>query len=283
MAKKKTNAKLKSFKAAALELNEVVGIEPPIETEGVTLEELASKIKEAATLLYEDDEFSKGTEKVIAYVTKEAAEGEEEPEEEQEEPEVSEEPEEEDEVEDEVEDAEVIEEEEETPAEEPETLDKDELLIQVEKAPNRKALLKIAMGEDFFDALDDEMPNLKTEEKLRAAMLGLFEEGGKAKPKKKSKAKKKAPKKKAKKEIAKKPPKKKGAKSLMQQCRDYLEDLIEEGGHTREELVEMAAEAIPGLKENSIQAVITNSKNPKYNKLSKLVVKAEDGTLEFEG
>jgi len=45
----------------------------------------------------------------------------------------------------------------------------------------------------------------------------------------------------------------------------------------------MAAEAIPGLKENSIQAVITNSKNPKYNKLSKLVVKAEDGTLEFEG
>lgn len=79
MAKKKDY--LDQLAAAAEDLNEVLGLEPPIETDGVTKSNLESKITEAAGLLAEEDEITKGTRAIIDSLTEQKEPEEEEEEE----------------------------------------------------------------------------------------------------------------------------------------------------------------------------------------------------------
>ena len=64
----------------------------------------------------------------------------------------------------------------------------------------------------------------------------------------------------------------------------YFAPLIESGKYTAKELTAMAlAEGrFPKLTESTIRTFLTDSKNPKYNKFDRLVVKTEDGKLTFQ-
>lgn len=61
----------------------------------------------------------------------------------------------------------------------------------------------------------------------------------------------------------------------------YLESLISTGSYTQRELVEMVHGSYPDVKEATINTMITDSRNPKYNKLSKLTTKTADGKIIF--
>lgn len=61
----------------------------------------------------------------------------------------------------------------------------------------------------------------------------------------------------------------------------YLESLISTGSCTQKELVEMVHGSYPDVKETTINTMITDSRNPKYNKLSKLTTKTADGKIKF--
>ena len=60
-----------------------------------------------------------------------------------------------------------------------------------------------------------------------------------------------------------------------------LTPLIEEAKYTKKELVIVAVELLPHLSVSTIQTILTDAKNPKYNKFEKLVVIDENGILKF--
>ena len=61
----------------------------------------------------------------------------------------------------------------------------------------------------------------------------------------------------------------------------FFQKLIEEGKYTQKELVEMAMTEFPHLSKSTFQTVLTDCRNPKYNKLPKLVLRDENGILYF--
>jgi type IV secretory pathway VirB10-like protein len=234
MAKK---SKLDRFKAAAKDLNKTIGIEPPIETEDVSIEVLTEKLLEAKSILYKEDPISKNTQKVLDYISAERAKAVEEAESataDQEKPaEEPKEPAKEKEVpagNEEVEakpkkesskpkEPKKVEKDKE-PAEEAEEINEEELRAEVEKMDNRKKMLLAVKGNDFFEPIRADLKNLKTKEALKDAMLALFSEDApvedstetpakeaeaeEAKPAKEEKPKKKAEKKPTKKKAKKK-------------------------------------------------------------------------------
>ena len=293
MAKNKTKKTKKTKKkseldlvvAAAEELNEVLGLEPAIDTEDVDIDDLKAKLVEASELITEDDEFTEDTAKVLESI---APEDEEEDEEFEEDEEIEDDDLEEDEEEEEDDD---FEEEEEDEEEEDDDLE--ELREAVESAGKRKDLLKLAQKEEIFAELKSKLPKLKSIKALKGAMLSVLDteeaeeaeaeehaEEPKAKSKKAAKAKGKA-KSSAKEKSSK--PKKKG-KSATQACRDFLEKTItaKKGKYTRKELTELAVEEFPDVAKSTIQTILTDGKNPKYNKFPKLLVEDEDGKVKFK-
>jgi hypothetical protein len=63
----------------------------------------------------------------------------------------------------------------------------------------------------------------------------------------------------------------------------FLTPLIEKGKLTKTQLVEKAHEKFPDLAISSLQTMLTDAKNPKYNKFAKLVEQDENGVLTFKG
>lgn len=63
----------------------------------------------------------------------------------------------------------------------------------------------------------------------------------------------------------------------------FFEPLIQTGQHTAKELLEQAKASgqFDSKKESTIRTLITDSKNPKYNRFPKLVIKGEGGKLSF--
>lgn len=61
----------------------------------------------------------------------------------------------------------------------------------------------------------------------------------------------------------------------------YLSTLLKAGKYTRKDLIEKAVTEVPELKKVSVQTLLTDSKNPKYNKFPKLVQEKEGGILGF--
>lgn len=61
----------------------------------------------------------------------------------------------------------------------------------------------------------------------------------------------------------------------------FLSALIEEGKMTQKEICVRAQELFPDLKPSTISTLLSDSKNPKYNKFPKLVIKSEINILSF--
>ena len=100
---------------------------------------------------------------------------------------------------------------------------------------------------------------------------------GKKEPAKAVKADK-APKAAKTKETAPTLPKKQSNTEILLQ---FLQPLIAKGKFTQKELIEKARALQLPIKENTVSTFLTDSRNPKYNKFDKLVVKNEQGILSF--
>ena len=84
------------------------------------------------------------------------------------------------------------------------------------------------------------------------------------------------------KEEKKAPAKAPGKKpSVIPETMAFLEPLIAKGKFTQKELVEKVSEKV-GITTSYAQTFLTDSRNPKYNKFDKLVVKNEQGILSFK-
>jgi thiaminase len=62
---------------------------------------------------------------------------------------------------------------------------------------------------------------------------------------------------------------------------NFLTDLIESEKFTQKQLAKIACESIENVCESTVTTLLVDSKNPKYNKFAKLVVKTENNTLKF--
>jgi hypothetical protein len=61
----------------------------------------------------------------------------------------------------------------------------------------------------------------------------------------------------------------------------FLAALIAEGKYTQKELKAKGWEKFPEVAKSTIETVLVDSKNPKYNRFPKLVVKSDKGLLAF--
>lgn len=76
-------------------------------------------------------------------------------------------------------------------------------------------------------------------------------------------------------------PKKQSKSSSTQEMMVEVELLLKKGKYTRKEIIEKVSKKIPDLKLTSIGTVVSDAKNPKYNKFDKLVKQNEKGILSF--
>jgi hypothetical protein len=60
-----------------------------------------------------------------------------------------------------------------------------------------------------------------------------------------------------------------------------LTPFIEKGNKTKKELMEIGHENLPHLSDSTLSTVLTDAKNPKYNKFEKLVKVTEKGMYIF--
>lgn len=91
------------------------------------------------------------------------------------------------------------------------------------------------------------------------------------------------PKKQAKKEVPaqKEKVKKEKGPSLTSKRVEFLSPLIKEGKYTKKQLLEMYMKKNKGENEVGVATLLTDAKNPKYNKFDKLVISGENGILKF--
>jgi len=62
---------------------------------------------------------------------------------------------------------------------------------------------------------------------------------------------------------------------------DYIKALIEEGEHTRKDLVAKVIEKFPEETPSTVGTVVSDSLNPKYSKFGKVAHKTSDGKITF--
>lgn len=219
MAKKKDY--LDQLADAAEELNEVLGLEPAIETDGITKGALEDKIKEASTLLAEEDEISKATQQVLHKLTgpAETEQGE-------------------------------------APSEEEEETDDefvDSLRQSVTNAKNRKELKALAKAEPEFASIKKQLPNLKTTKELKAAMLEVLEQApSPSKPEPAPKAKASAKEKQTPKPQAKSKGKKPGVIATIV---EIIENCGKEGV-TKEEIHQVLVKKFPDKQAKSMKNTV---------------------------
>lgn len=61
----------------------------------------------------------------------------------------------------------------------------------------------------------------------------------------------------------------------------YLSGLIEKGKHTRKQIIEMAMKKFPERSINTFSTLLSDGKNPKYNKFASLIKVDDKGILSF--
>lgn len=71
-------------------------------------------------------------------------------------------------------------------------------------------------------------------------------------------------------------------KSSTKEKVEFLTPFIKKGTFTAVQLLDLACEEFKDSTRSAISTIISDSKNPKYNKFHALVIKKEDGTLKFE-
>jgi uncharacterized membrane protein YgaE (UPF0421/DUF939 family) len=235
----------KQLRAAAAELNKVCSLDPPIDTKG-TIEDLSKDIQEVINaedpIIQEGDKFSTTTQAVLD----ELGEGK---------------------------------------GEEDNPLKDD-----IEAAETRSDLVEIVKANDEFKEIKSKLSSYKTSKDLKIAMLDILsveadeqqetaeeihERNVGSKPVRTSSKEGAAPSKVTKERFA--PKKSTGAERV-----DFLTPLIASGKHTKADLVEMASKEFPDVSVSTLQTMLTDAKNPKYNKFKKLVVQNEDGVMSFK-
>lgn len=149
----------------------------------------------------------------------------------------------------------------------------DNLVDQINDAPTMKGLKIIAKDLDEFKSLRGILTKYKTKDDLREVMLEMLEDEGKE------------PEPEPKKELAaKKTPAAKttGKRSAAADRVKFLTPLIKQRKLTKVELTDMAEEEFPDVTRSTLQTMLTDAKNPKYNKFDKLVVQDEKGVMSFK-
>lgn len=261
---------------AYLELDEVVGIEPPIEYEEMGLNALAKEVHETVVALVEpEDEFTAKTQKVFDLLAEMYDEDDD-----------DEEPEEDDEQEDEDEDdddEEVFEEEEDDEPEdrpEPKVDEPEETasLIDRLKPIRKKVELHALLDEPEFKKVKDAFLTENNPIKLKKRMTDyLQQEPVEEKPKSEKPAKKVSAKPKA-----EKPKAKDGKRATMKERIAFIEELIKSGKKlTRKEIVDELDVNFPFNSRASHQTIITDGKNPNIGRFSHLLVEDKSGILSF--
>jgi len=262
---------------AAVELNEVLGLEPEIETEEVTEAYLEEKVGEACSLVREDDEFTDQTDQIVAEFLQSDEDAVEEETDSEETSEVETEMAETTNAGEEVEEAEEVE------GEDAEEYSLAEIREFVEGTKKRKDLRVFAQEfPDTFKPVIDEMNEggLRSGEDFKESMLSRLDEleadeedfevvddadesdVDPADEKSSSSSSNK------------------GGKSMTQEAREFLIPLLEEGNHSQKELREMVVEN--GCSKATASVILSDSKNPDYNSFDRLVVENEEGNLQFE-
>jgi hypothetical protein len=75
----------------------------------------------------------------------------------------------------------------------------------------------------------------------------------------------------------------KSAKSgVMAERIAFFTPLIEKGKYTKKELIKKAQTKFPDATVAALQTILTDAKNPKYNKFDRLVIQNEDKTFQFK-
>jgi len=62
----------------------------------------------------------------------------------------------------------------------------------------------------------------------------------------------------------------------------FLESLIAKGNMTKKDIINKCLEKFPDWNKGGLSTTVSDSKNPKYNKLSNLVIEKEGGILRFK-
>jgi hypothetical protein len=299
------------LKKVAKELNEELGLEPPILL-NLKVEALKKKCIQATTLIdVEQDEFTEGAWETlkklecdipgVAEATGEAPEEEvdeeadsavEESDEETEDKntEEVEEPQEtgdekvaEGDVEDvEIEDEDVEIEDEDVEIEDEETQKKinealNDTLVENFKAAKKLAELKEMLGEwECFEKLDqNSYTGLSGYRKLRADMLTCMPEELQQQFQSSSNEG-------STEGTSPKPKRKRASAEEIQERNSFIEGLIVVGKYTKKEILEKVLEKFEGINKSTIQTLLSDSKNPKYNKLVKLTVEDENKIMSFQ-
>jgi len=274
---------LKAMKALALELNDVLGIDPAIKTAGVSLPDLQKKVEEAIALVdFDEDEFSAETMKAFAELGYDTGAEEVEEEEEEEVP-VKKAP-----AKGKAKPVVVEEDEDEDEEDEPAPVKKaaapapkkkvapveeeDDLQSQVEDA-DLDELKELIKSEDVLEPLRKGLALQKNVDKLRVRALELLDTPAPAK-----KAEKKA--------VSAEPVKGKRVVPVNRVTTaervEYMTAFIKEAKYSKKELLEMMCKKFPQVTKAANQTILTDGKNPKYNKFEKLIVQDDNGIMSFK-
>lgn len=62
----------------------------------------------------------------------------------------------------------------------------------------------------------------------------------------------------------------------------FFTPLIKKGTYTKAELVELGKEEFPDVSASTLLTMLTDGKNPKYNKFAQLIVQTDAGILKFQ-
>jgi len=172
--------------------------------------------------------------------------------------------------------------------EEPEeVVEDDDLVDQIKAAKKLDQLKDIAEDNKEFKSLLpdlDDYKGLNGVKDLRADMLDLLEEEDEPAPKKsKAKVKDEEPEEeeKPKRRSSEKKTSSKKRGSLTADRIEFLTPLIESGKYTKSELIEKALKKEPDGK-SGIATLLSDAKNPKYNKFPHLVVQDAEGVMTFK-
>ena len=301
---------LKQMQSAAKEINALFG------NEAINVKAKEDALKEqliqAQELITPDDELTKGTQAVLDELTEKpakkvatpapAAKGKG-----KKAPEPVEEEEEEDEADEDSDEDEVDEDEEEEDDEDLEALKE-----EVEAADILKELKDIAADNEIFETLNKKIKSFKKVDDLKEAMseviltaLGENTEDVSEDDEDEEEVEVISVKKGCKKEVvvapatvakgkAKAAPVKEekvsARKGIVPNFKgtstkeriDYLVPFIEKGDKTKKELIALVMKKFPETKEAGILTILTDCKNPKYNKFPKLVVMDAKGLYSFE-
>ena len=160
------------------------------------------------------------------------------------------------------------------------------LKTQIEDAERLKDLRDIAKANDEFKSIRGQLTKWKTKMSLIDVMLDVLdareeedwriEEGEKQEPK--AKVGKVVVKEKEEVKTEKKP----GKKNVTKERIAYIKKFIVSAKYTRPELLKLLIAEFPEASKAGLSTLLTDGKNPKYNKFEKLLIEDEKGDISFK-